>query len=71
MLEMRPHCEKCSTLLPFDSREALICSYECTFCQSCGEGALAFRCPNCNGELLRRPSRKLPSGADGNHAEGS
>lgn len=60
MLEMRATCECCSKSLPFDSQEALICSYECTFCHACAEGTLAYRCPNCSGELLRRPTRKLP-----------
>jgi hypothetical protein len=28
-----------------------------TFCRSCAEGVLKGRCPNCGGELLRRPIR--------------
>jgi hypothetical protein len=54
-LEMRDGCERCGAGLTPDG-EALICSYECTFCRSCGE-ALAFVCPNCGGELVARPKR--------------
>lgn len=55
MLEMRDHCEKCETVLANDG-EALICSYECTFCVDCGE-KLSSRCPNCGGNLVERPRR--------------
>lgn len=57
MLEMRPGCECCDRDLPADSTEARICSFECTFCIGCAEGVLGGRCPNCGGELVRRPSR--------------
>ncbi len=57
MLELRPCCECCGGDLPPDSQAARICSYECTFCQGCAEGVLAGRCPNCGGELVRRPVR--------------
>lgn len=54
---MRPKCEKCGRDLPPDSPDAVICSYECTFCR---EHELAA-CPNCKGELVRRPTRLLPA----------
>lgn len=57
MLELRPSCECCDRDLPPASREAMICSFECTFCRACAEGTLAGRCPNCGGELVRRPIR--------------
>ncbi len=57
MLELRPNCECCDRDLPADSELARICSFECTFCQACAEGRLAGRCPNCGGELVRRPVR--------------
>jgi hypothetical protein len=57
MLELRPCCECCGTDLPPDSREARICSFECTFCASCSDAILAGTCPNCGGELVRRPIR--------------
>ncbi|MDZ4740093.1 MAG: DUF1272 domain-containing protein [Alphaproteobacteria bacterium] len=57
MLELRPNCESCDRDLPPESREAMICSFECTFCVACAGGKLKGRCPNCAGELLRRPVR--------------
>jgi len=57
MLELRPGCECCDRDLPPDSLEARICSFECTFCASCADGVLGGRCPNCGGELVRRPVR--------------
>lgn len=59
MLELRPGCECCDKDLPPDSADARICSFECTFCRSCAEGALGGKCPNCGGELLMRPRRPL------------
>lgn len=55
-LEMRGQCEKCGESLPQGSEEAFICSFECTFCGGCA-AAMSHRCPNCSGELLRRPRR--------------
>ena len=57
MLELRPNCECCDRDLPPDSREALICSFECTWCRDCAETKLGGRCPNCGGELVQRPIR--------------
>lgn len=57
MLEMRPNCECCDRDLPPDSEQALICSFECTFCTTCAETRLGNRCPNCGGEFVRRPRR--------------
>ncbi|HEV8678969.1 MAG TPA: DUF1272 domain-containing protein [Stellaceae bacterium] len=57
MLELRPNCECCDRDLMPDSAEARICSYECTFCRDCAEGVLGGICPNCGGELVRRPVR--------------
>ncbi len=57
MLQLRPNCECCNRDLPNDSLEARICSFECTFCASCAEERLGNVCPNCGGELLRRPIR--------------
>lgn len=56
MLELRPNCETCDRDLPFDSRDAHMCSFECTFCAECASGH-NFACPNCGGELVRRPIR--------------
>ena len=57
MLELRPNCECCDRDLPPDSHEAMICTFECTFCADCAERVLRGRCPNCGGELVRRPVR--------------
>ena len=54
-LEMRTECERCDTALT-PVGDAVICSYECTFCRSCAE-AMGFVCPNCRGELVARPKR--------------
>ncbi len=56
-LELRPNCECCDADLPPASLAARICSFECTFCADCADGALGGRCPNCGGELVRRPVR--------------
>ena len=57
MLQLRPNCECCNRDLPPDSQEALICSFECTFCRSCADTVLKRHCPNCGGELVARPTR--------------
>jgi hypothetical protein len=59
MLQLRPNCECCDRDLPGDSDAAYICSFECTFCAHCAAEVLQGRCPNCGGELLRRPSRAV------------
>jgi hypothetical protein len=57
MLQLRPNCECCDRDLPPDSREAMICTFECTFCRTCAETLLKGRCPNCGGAFERRPVR--------------
>ena len=57
MLELRPNCECCDRDLPPDAHDAMICSFECTFCRACVEHRLGGRCPNCGGELVQRPIR--------------
>ncbi|MGI8665816.1 MAG: DUF1272 domain-containing protein [Jatrophihabitans sp.] len=57
MLELRPNCERCDVDLAADSTEAMICSFECTFCRSCVQTVLAGRCPSCGGNLEPRPIR--------------
>lgn len=57
MLQLRPNCECCDKDLPPQSTEAMICSFECTFCRACANGVLQGVCPNCGGELVRRPIR--------------
>ncbi|HLD10415.1 MAG TPA: DUF1272 domain-containing protein [Methylophilaceae bacterium] len=57
MLELRPTCENCNKLLLPDSTEAMICSFECTFCSTCVEQILGNVCPNCGGGFCPRPIR--------------
>lgn len=54
-LEMRNECEKCHAGLKDDSL-AYICMHECTFCADCTE-SMNNVCPNCGGELVRRPKK--------------
>jgi hypothetical protein len=57
MLDLRPNCECCDRDLPPFSTEARICTFECTFCEACATNVLKGRCPNCSGDLVRRPIR--------------
>jgi hypothetical protein len=60
MLELRPTCECCGVDLPPESTEAMICSFECTFCRTCAETRLRGVCPNCGGGMVARPIRPAP-----------
>ena len=57
MLDMKENCEKCESPTP-KAGDALICSFECTFCVPCSDD-MDRVCPNCGGELLPRPKRTL------------
>jgi uncharacterized protein len=59
MLQLRPNCECCNTDLPPAALNARICSFECTFCADCADTKLIGICPNCRGELVRRPVRPV------------
>lgn len=69
MLEIRPNCELCDCDLAPDSA-AYICSFECTFCDLCTADKLDYTCPNCQGNLVKRPIRpaaklkKFPASAE-------
>jgi len=56
-LELRPNCECCNVDLPPAATDAMICSYECTFCRSCVDRVLLGVCPNCGGGFTPRPIR--------------
>lgn len=68
MLEIRQNCENCDKSLANESNEAMICTYECTFCAECVETILENVCPNCGGvwkktdktknQLEKYPTRK-------------
>jgi hypothetical protein len=57
MLELRPNCECCDRDLPPSATDAMICTFECTFCAECAAREFGGLCPNCGGELVRRPVR--------------
>lgn len=57
MLALRPNCECCDRDLPPESPHALICTYECTWCEDCARDKLGMTCPNCQGNLVPRPIR--------------
>lgn len=54
---MHPACLRCAATFCQESA-AYICSFECTFCDGCAED-LKQHCPNCGGDLQRRPTRTL------------
>jgi hypothetical protein len=57
MLQLRPNCECCDRDLPPDTDLARICTFEGTFCADCAEIRFEGVCPNCSGDLVRRPIR--------------
>jgi hypothetical protein len=57
MLQLRPNCECCDKDLPPDADNAVICSFECTFCRDCADNVLHGVCPNCGGNFVPRPIR--------------
>src|SRR5580765_7495331 len=67
MLELRPTCENCNLALPPNSTDAMICSFECTFCRSCVENILDSVCPNCGGGFSSRPIRPNTNWKRGNY----
>ncbi|HBK56091.1 MAG TPA: DUF1272 domain-containing protein [Xanthomonadales bacterium] len=56
MLKMKPSCQRCADALRATGI-AYICSFECSFCAKCAT-ELGAVCPNCQGELVRRPTRE-------------
>lgn len=57
MLILKPNCECCDKDLPNDAEDAMMCSYECTFCKDCVDDLLSNVCPNCGGGFVPRPMR--------------
>ena len=57
MLSLRPNCERCDKDLPPAAPDAMICTYECTFCADCVHEHLKNVCPNCGGGFEKRPIR--------------
>lgn len=56
-MKLKPNCECCDRDLPPDSTDALICSFECTFCVICADTVFSGECPNCGGNFAARPIR--------------
>ncbi|MBT7544926.1 MAG: DUF1272 domain-containing protein [Kordiimonadaceae bacterium] len=52
---MKKECLECECEIT-DLSEAMIYSYECTYCVSCSLKQNQI-CKNCNGELVLRPKR--------------
>ncbi|NVJ67162.1 MAG: DUF1272 domain-containing protein [Gammaproteobacteria bacterium] len=65
MLKLKPSCEHCDKDLPANSTQAMICSFECTFCRDCVENVLDNVCPNCAGGFVPRPIRPANEHIDG------
>lgn len=61
-LEMKAACEKCGVKLE-PRAVAFICTFECTFCSSC-TSEMEGICPNCGGELVRRPRARAAGAED-------
>ncbi len=59
MLEIKPICENCGKLIPNESTDAMICTFECTFCKDCVNDVLQNVCPNCGGGFEKRPTRPI------------
>ena len=57
MLEVRPNCEHCGKELPNTSSDAMICSFECTYCTHCALELFQNVCPSCGGNFQPRPVR--------------
>lgn len=64
-LELRPNCEYCDKNLPPAAIDAMICTYECTFCADCVETRLHNVCPNCGGGFAPRPIRPATEWREG------
>jgi hypothetical protein len=65
MLELRPNCECCDRDLPPDSPQAMICSFECTFCADCATryspaAARTAAVSCCGGRFARWTSWQRP-----------
>src|SRR5262245_44828902 len=67
MLELRPICENCAKALPPNTTDAMICTFECTFCADCVERVLDNVCPNCGGAFSPRPIRPKINWRDDNY----
>lgn len=51
----REQCQSCGRAVA-GGDVVFVCSFDCTFCAACA-APMEGRCPNCGGELARRPRR--------------
>ena len=51
MLELRLSCECCDVDLPPSATNAMICTFECTFCRDCVDKRLKGVCPKLRRQL--------------------
>jgi len=65
MLKLKPNCEWCDIDLPANATNAMICTYECTFCDTCVSSVLENVCPNCGGGFCSRPIRPVVAHREG------
>ena len=63
-LDLRPNCELCDKDLRPSAEDAMICTYECTFCADC-VASLDNVCPNCGGGFVTRPIRPKTAWREG------
>src|SRR3954454_6932811 len=68
-LELRPNCENCDVDLVPAASNAMICSFECTFCSDCVADVLDNVCPNCGGGVQARAVRPSTDWKNGNCLE--
>lgn len=59
MLEIRQNCECCDRSLAVHDSDVYICSFECTWCADCVATFAGGACPNCGGNLAKRPIRPV------------
>jgi uncharacterized protein len=64
VLELRPNCECCNKDLPPHAPDAMICSFECTFCRDCVETRLGGRFRTAAAGLSRARSGRQTSWSD-------
>ena len=57
MLALRPNCECCDKDLPYDAADAMICTFECTFCRGCVEQETRRALPELRRQFPGRPIR--------------
>ena len=60
MLQLRPNCECCDRDLPPESQEAMICSFECTFCRDCVQTVLGGKSRSQHSQLGRSCNIRNP-----------